>query len=196
MRLQLTDSDKNTAHGLPWQTTGRRLGVARNHSIRDAESGRVASYRDFEFLEVSSGGIDCICAVKLQSLSQRDFQRLEQFLSARFLTIDAETFFDPSDPPMIFLVHDGCVVTGFHFSISIFSVPGNTSRKFIVQRNIRPRIRNRPILRKRYGKRSAVANSVRGCRLVAVRVPLGSVLKDIGLRFANPTYRVPHAGGR
>ena len=105
----------------------------------------------------SADNFDCIRAVELQGFSQHDLQRFKQFLSVRLLTIRAWNFFDPSDPPMILLFRDGCVVTGFHFSISIFPGPENTLRKFIVQRNIRSRIPSRLILSERYGNWRFVA---------------------------------------
>ena len=90
------------------------LGAARNHTIRDDESGRDASYRYFELLKVFAGGIDCVRAVQLEGLPKRYLQRFKQFVSGRLLAIDTRNFLDPPDPPIAVLFHDCCVAAGFH----------------------------------------------------------------------------------
>ena len=49
----------------------QKLATAR---LKVSESGRDASYRDFEFLVVDSGGIDRVRAIEVQSLSKRNSQ--------------------------------------------------------------------------------------------------------------------------
>src|SRR3972149_723338 len=78
----------------------------RSQRIRDAESGCAASHRDRVFLVALAGSIDRIRTIELQGFSQSNLKRFQQFLTRRFLAIDAGDFLDPSDPPVTLIFHN------------------------------------------------------------------------------------------
>ena len=106
--------------GCATTSDGLLLEEVRSPLIRDAESGRGASYCYFKFLKVFTGRIYRIRAIELQGFSKGNFQRFQQLLASGFLAVDARNFLDPAIPAVALGLYHRCVSSIHGASVARF----------------------------------------------------------------------------
>jgi len=79
---------------------------AYNHAQLDVGQERGVSYRDGEFLKASAGGTSSLGAVELDSFTQGNAKRLQEFFARGLLTVDTGNLLDPTNPPISVVLHD------------------------------------------------------------------------------------------